>query len=271
MTLCSPQSKRFKVINLVPLKKLKLPPKIIALTKTLKPYSFFKGGVAREALITHFSYYDRIYREPLDYDFIVFASDYEEELEWDHDIQEPYWEDSPIFTDEEEDEYYRLKDLGDTEKGVSKKSYFESRDNTLNEVLLGRKGLYFTSEAKKDSCGAMIGRTKDQRPRVALRNLLLSVRLGHKPPQYDYKSLLSGDTVIDELIPILKAYSLGLADRYYQRLSKYNREIKRDTDPDFYLLRLLAQFKLERGRPFNPKDSSSRETIQSVIDRSYGQ
>jgi len=35
------------------------------------------------------------------------------------------------------------------------------------------------------------------------------------------------------------------------------------------LLRLLAQFKLERGRPFNPKDSYSREVIQSVIDRSY--
>ena len=48
---------------------------------TLKPYSYFKGGVAREALVNHFTpnFINRHSKPLMDLDFVVFGDD----VEWD--------------------------------------------------------------------------------------------------------------------------------------------------------------------------------------------
>ena len=249
------------MIQVVPLKRLDLDPKVIRLLKTLKPYSYFKGGVARDALINHFtpSYLTRSTKPVMDYDFVVFGDD----VEWDE------WDDEErvILTDEQEDEFYRLHKLGDVESHWSIDEYFRSRDNTLNQVLLGMDGLYYTQQAKDSSCSLDVGMTEDSRPRAVLRNILFALRHGHTIPKVDIRKALKEAFVIDQLITLLKAYRVGLEVDFYMILAKNSRAIRSDKDPDDYLVRLVKDFELERGRPFVPYESADKRTLQEVLKR----
>lgn len=249
------------MIQVVPLKRLDLDPKVIRLLKTLKPYSYFKGGVARDALINHFtpSYITRSTKPVMDYDFVVFGDD----VEW----NDGYGEEEVIFNDEQYDEFDRLHKLGDVERHWSVEEYFKSRDNTLNQALLGQEGLYFTNEAKRSACSLSIGMTSDDRPRAVLRNILFALRYGHTLPKVDIRKALKEAFVIDQLITLLKAYRLGLEVDFYMILAKHNRAIRSDRDPDEYLVRLVKEFEIERGRPFVPYESADKRTLQEVLKR----
>ena len=171
------------MIQLIPIKKIDLDSNVERVLKTLKPYSYFKGGVARDVLLKAI-YPPNLIRSSkpiLDFDFVVFGVD----LEWDD------WGDEyVVFNKEQRKEYSRLKKLGDVEDHWSIKEYFKSRDNTLNQVLLGKDGLYYTEEAKESSCAMDVGMTKDLRPRAVLRNILFALRLGHDYPKADVKKAL---------------------------------------------------------------------------------
>lgn len=249
------------MIQVVSLKKLDLDPKVLRVLNTLKPYSYFKGGVAREALINYFTpdYMNRHPKPLMDFDFVVFGDDFE----WD----DWYEEEKVIFNDEQKDEYWRLHNLGDVERHWDVKAYFKSRDNTLNQVLLGTDGLYYTNEAKRSACSLSVGMTDDVRPRTVLRNILFALRYGHKPPKVDIKKALKEAFIIDQLITLLKAYRLGLEVNFYTILARHNRSIRSHGDSDEYLVWLLEKFEAERGRPFNPKESADRRTVQEVLER----
>lgn len=248
------------MVGHIPLKKLKLDPKVRRVLKTLKPFSYFKGGVARDALISYFTppYLNRAVKPFMDYDFVVFGDD----VEWDD------WDtENVILTEEQEDEYSRLKSLGDIEEHWSIDEYFNSRDNTLNQVLLGKDGLYYTQEAKDSSCSLNVGMTDDLRPRAILRNILFALRYGHTLPKADIKKALREAFVIDQLITLLKAYRLGVEFDFYMVLRKHNRAIKNYGDPDDYLVSLVKDFEVERGRPFVPYERADKRTLQEVLKR----
>ena len=212
-------------------------------------------------MINHFtpSYLTRSTKPVMDYDFVVFGDD----VEWnDYDNEERM-----ILTDEQEDEFYRLKDLGDIETHWNFKEYFRSRDNTLNQVLLGMDGLYYTQQAKDSSCSLDVGMTEDNRPRAVLRNILFALRYGHTIPKVDIRKALKEAFVIDQLITLLKAYRVGLEVDFYMILAKNSRTIRSDRDPDDYLVRLVKEFEFERGRPFVPYESADKRTIQEVLER----
>lgn len=228
--------------------------------KQLKPFSFFKGGVARDVLLNQFTPLN-VKRSPkpiLDFDFVVFGDGVELD-DWDDEYV--------VFTDEQRREYSRLKKLGDVETHWSIKEYFKSRDNTLNQVLLGKDGLYYTEEAKKSSCAMTIGMTTDLRPRAVLRNILFALRLGHEYPKVDVKKALRDASIIDQIIPLFKSYKLGLEWNYFEYLSRYGRDIRRHTDSDMYMLYLLKEFELERFRPFTPKNREDQKILKDVIKR----
>ena len=249
------------MIQAVSLKKLNLDPKVMRVLNTLKPYSYFKGGAAREALINHFTpnFIKRHSKPLMDLDFVVFGDD----VEWD----DLYDEEKVIFNDEQNDEYWRLRNLGDVERHWSIPEYFKTRDNTLNEVLLGTDGLYYTTKAKRSACSLSVGMTDDVRPRAVLRNILFALRYGHKPPKVDIKKALKEAFIIDQLITLLKAYRLGLEVNFYLILARYNSSVRSHGDSDEYLVWLLEKFEAERGRPFNPKESADRRTVQEVLER----
>jgi hypothetical protein len=249
------------MIHFAPLKRLDLDPKVMSILKTLKPYSYFKGGVARDALINHFTpeYVTRATKPNMDFDFVVFGDD----VEWD----EGYGEEEVIFNDDQYDEFDRLHKLGDVERHWSVEEYFKSRDNTLNQVLLGQEGLYFTNEAKRSACSVSIDMTSDDRPRAVLRNILFALRYGHSLPKADLKKALREASVIDLLIPLLKSYRLGLEVDFYWVLARHNKVIRLHRDPDDYLISLVKEFELERGRPFEPKESADKRTLQEVLER----
>jgi len=250
----------------VPLRELDLPSDVLRLAKSFKPYSYFKGGAAREALLRYFTpkYLNRAPKKILDYDFVVFASDHREDYFWDHWEEIEVAEKVPILTGEERDECYRPDDLGDAERHWDKEEYFKTRDSTLNQVLLGRGGLYFTEAAKKSSCEMSVGLTEDLRPRAILRNVLFALRYSHRVPSVDIKKALGEAQIIDQLVLLFKAYKLGLEDPYYRLLAKHSREIRSDSDVDFYLLRLLEDFKRERRREFIPREREDRLTIEKA-------
>jgi len=232
------------MIEIVPLRKLRLPADVLHLVRILPPHSYIKGGVAREALLSHFSRYDREYKKSLDYDFIMFYPEHEQ----------------PDY-----DEWNSLAELGDVEiYTFSTHSYFKSRDNSLNEVLLGKEGLYFSQAAKRDACDYMIHPSLlDTRPRTILRNILLSLRTGHTF-KADVREGIKHASLIDQLIPLLKAYTLGIEYQYYLVLAKHNISIRADQDPDDYLKRLLREWEAERGSPFTPNSPEQREILREI-------
>lgn len=243
-----------------PIERLNLEPEIERVLKTLKPYSFFKGGVARDALLKKFTppNLTRSSKPILDFDFVVFGVD----LEWDD------WGDEyVVFNEEQRKEYSRLNKLGDVEDHWSIKEYFKSRDNTLNQVLLGKNGLYYTGEAKKSSCDMVVGMTSDLRPRAVLRNILFALRLGHDYPKANVKKALRDASIIDQLIPLFKAYKLGLEWDYFKYLSQFSRDVRRHTDSDFYMISLLKKFEGERGRSFSPKTTEDKSILKEIIKR----
>jgi hypothetical protein len=195
----------------------------------------------------------------MDYDFVVFGDD----VEWDDWDQE----DHVIFTDEQKNEYYRLSLLGDVERHWDIPKYFKSRDNTLNQVLLGRDGLFYTQQAKDSSCSLEVGMAEDDRPRAVLRNILFALRYGHSIPKVNIRRALKEAFVIDQLISLLKAYRLGLEVDFYMVLAKHNRAIKNHRDPDEYLVSLVKDFEVERGRTFVPYESADKRTLQEVFER----
>jgi hypothetical protein len=254
-------------ILFVPIHKLNLPSNVKQILRSLKKFSFFKGGVAREALLVHFSRYDKKPKRALDYDFVVFTKDkrYNDEDDW------KYGEWVPVADEEEMREYYRLEKIGDIEDSSDKIEYFKSRDNALNEVLLGRKGLYFTKGAKKSVCKMQIGLTSDRRPRVVLRNTLLSVRTNFQPPSAkNIKQALQNSSLIDQLIPLLKAYSLNIADQYYDVLADIDYEIFNYEDADNYFLSLLKIWKEEYNRDFRAKNPEDQRIIDMIKKRNPG-
>ena len=248
----------------VPIHKLNLPNNVKQILRSLKKFSFFKGGVAREALLVHFSRYDKKPKKALDYDFVVFTKDRipNNDEDW------RYGEWKPYANGEELEEYYKLERLGDVELSPDKLDYFKSRDNALNEVLLGKKGLYFTKNAKKSVCAMQVGLTFDRRPRVVLRNTLLSVRTNFQPPSTKrIKQALQDSSLIDQLIPLLKAYSLNLADRYYDVLADIDYDIFSYGDADIYFLSLLKYWKENYKRAFRAKSPSEQKIIEMVKKR----
>jgi hypothetical protein len=248
------------MIQVAPLKKLDLDPKVLRILNSLKPYSYFKGGVAREALIHHFTpdYMTRQHKPLMDLDFIVFGDDVE---------LNDWGVDDVIFTAEQEDEYFRLNKLGDVETHWSIPEYFKTRDNTLNQVLLGTEGLYYTTKAKRSACSLSVDMADDIRPRTVLRNILFALRYGHTLPKADITIALKEAFVIDLLIPLLKAYRLGLEVEFYNTLARYSRPIRSHGDSDEYLVWLLKRFEIERGRPFKPRESADKRTVQKVFER----
>ena len=108
--------------------------------------------------------------------------------------------------------------------------------------------------------------TDDVRPRAVLRNILFALRYGHKLPKVDLKKALKEAFIIDQLITLLKAYRLGLEVNFYLILA--GTIVRRSHgDSDEYLVWLLEKFEAERGRPFNPKESADRRTVQEVLER----
>ena len=195
----------------------------------------------------------------MDYDFVVFGYD----VEWDEWDQE----DRVLLTAKQKEESDRLSGLGDLELQWSFQEYFKSRDNTLNQVLLGEKGLLYTQRAKDSACSLNVDMAEDNRPRAVLRNILFALRYGHNLPKTDIREALKNASIIDQLITMLKAYRLGLEYDLYKILAKDSREVRSHGDPDKYLVSLLEDFELERGRTFSPHDNSDKRTIKEVLNR----
>lgn len=235
------------MIETAPIRSLKLSTEIASTLKQLPPHTYIKGGVAREALLTYFSRYDRTPSPPRDYDYIVFVK--EDEL---------VPEGTELLPDGDV-EYY----------DGTIRQYMASRDNSLNEVLLDKTGLYFSSRARRDACSLSLSQGPlDSRPRAVLRNVLLAVRT-HHTYQGDVKEALRNSTLIDEIIPLLKAYTLGVEYEYFRALYPHNSLIRKDGDPDLYMMRLLREWEKERWRPFEPFSPTEAKTLKEIKDRNY--
>lgn len=251
-------------IKFIPLRKLKLPSKIRAIAESLEDFAFFKGGVAREALLSHFSRFDRDFRGVLDYDFILFFTRPNVVYTNEHGRADFDFDD---LTDEENEAHYRLSQLGDLEVGYSRREYFRTRDNSLNQVLLGNRGLFYTAAARNDACDFQVGMTSDERPRAVLRNVLFSIRLRRDIPKAGIKEALKKASLIDQIIPLLKAYHEGVEYEYWRALAPHNGRVRKDTDPDLYLRRLLGEWMRVNKRPFNPRDPENERIIRQVLLR----
>ena len=252
-------------IKFVPLRKLKLPSKIRAIAESLEDFAFFKGRVAREALLSHFSRFDRDFRGVLDYDFILFVSN--PEVVYTNDYQDSFSTSITGLTDEEDEAHYRLSQLGDLEVGFSRREYFRTRDNSLNQVLLGNRGLFYTAAARNDACDFQVGMTSDVRPRTVLRNVLFSIRLRRDIPKAGIKEALKKASLIDQITPLLKAYHVGVEYEYWRVLASHSGRVRKDADVDLYLRRLLGEWMRVNKRPFNPRDPENERIIRQVLLR----
>jgi GH24 family phage-related lysozyme (muramidase)/8-oxo-dGTP pyrophosphatase MutT (NUDIX family) len=128
--------------------------------------------------------------------------------------------------------YNRSVDIGEVEFIDSYDKYFSSRDITLNEVLLSPTELIFTRRAYRDGKKEVINPSKSSNiegkykvvdGRLLARMFLFASRYGYKPVatlKYEYDE---NDTYInfDILVCLLKAYELGIEDKYFRMFKEY--------------------------------------------------
>lgn len=129
-------------------------------------------------------------------------------------------------------DYNRSVDIGEVEFIDSYDKYFSSRDITLNEVLLSPTELIFTRRAYRDGNKEVINPSKSSNTegkykvvdgRLLARMFLFASRYGYKPVatlKYKYDE---NDTYInfDILVCLLKAYELGIEDKYFRMFKEY--------------------------------------------------
>jgi hypothetical protein len=156
---------------------------------------YLKGGVARLALSVYYGFNDDSVIRDVDYCFI---GDYEEYLKIEDSIN-----------------------LDIDYEGATINEYFKNRDVTLNEVLLRPNILIFTRRAYRDFEKNIINpKANVVSSRLASRLLLFSAR-------YDYNIPLSINIEVNEmysfdfLVCLLKAYELGVQQKYYHICREY--------------------------------------------------
>jgi hypothetical protein len=159
---------------------------------------FFKGGVARTALLSYVRN-KNISNDIRDIDLVYIGEDYS-------DFHKLRGE--------------NLEEYSDMEYIETFEDYFKSRDITLNEVLINNNKLICTRRAFRDIENYLINaKTNDLSSRLLARMLLFAVR-------YDYDVIknfkLYEAYPFDFLVCLLKAYELGIEFDYFDICKTYN-------------------------------------------------
>lgn len=183
---------------------------------------YFKGGVARLALITYIE--NKNINEPIrDIDLVYINENINNYFN---------------FRDSDIEKYYDVEYIENFDK------YFKSRDITLNEVLLRPDKLICTRRAYRDVLNYSINpKSNDISSRMFSRMLLFAAR-------YNYnisKNIEMTNNIypFDFLVCLLKAYELGIESDYFYICKDYNVTDEYDLkDWLFYLLNNVFNFNL---------------------------
>jgi hypothetical protein len=204
---------------------------------------YLKGGVARLALSIYYEFNDDSVIRDVDYCFI---GDYKE--------------------------YQKIKDDIDLDidyEGDTIDGYFKNRDVTLNEVLLRPDILIFTRRAYRDFEKNIINpKTNIVSSRLASRLLLFVARYNYNIPL----SVDINDNTVDSfdfLVCLLKAYELGIQQKYYTICKEYVTLYY--TLPEWlaFLLEDVYNFSLYGREKFIAHDISTLSNISKELYVTY--
>lgn len=224
----------------IPTSQLRLPPAIVTLFKdkaelfNKNTNLWIKGGPARETLLTYvmdkkYSFQDgrfqRQMESPRDIDLVLVSPDAQQRPEITNSLPPNY----------------------DLEIVSSIEDYFNTRDLTLNEVLLRPEELLFSDKAlnsiirnKSIPSAYEVNTTyKDVPPRIALRSVLISLRTGQEIPSFILKSIKYASP-FDILVHLFKAFETNYEKEFYDIISQNNNAVTQDSyTPEELLLNLL--------------------------------
>lgn len=171
------------------------------------------------------------------------------------------------------DEYLKVRKNSNLEiqfEGTYVDNYFKNRDITLNEVLLNREKLIFTRRAYRDfEKGVINPKDRNMRSRLASRVLLFSVRYNYKvPTSLDVNNEYKYD--FDYLICLLKAYELGIQERYFSICKEY-KITDHESLPEWlaHLLMNVYDFNLFGREEYIADDISSLGDVKEELYDMY--
>lgn len=183
---------------------------------------WLKGGISRLALMLYLNQ-DVDDSDVRDIDTVAFFNDYNDD-----------------YYNFSKEEFYGI----DVERTtMTPENFLLSTDFSFNSVLLRPDKMIFTRRAYKSILDKKIKKKDDllsyvQDERGAARLLLFAARYGYRiPNEVKFKKIEDG---FEFLIVTLKAYELGIQNKFFNLLKKYNLNLK-SSNIIMFLLNLLKK------------------------------
>jgi len=147
-------------------------------------------------------------------------------------------------------------------------NYFKSRDITLNEVLISPNVLICTRRAYRDYDRKVINPKHNYlKSRMVSRILLFAARYGYTiPPSIESAYIYD----FDFLVCLLKAYEIGIQEKYYLICRKYGITDEASL-PEWlsYLLQSVYEFALDGREKYIAKDIAALKDVEKTLYNMY--